>query len=249
MFSRHKRGHGIHSPFVFDLISRVFRNKTADDIVFKIEDIRKRCLTSGKTISVLDIGAGSSKMKGNIRKVSDIVRYSAVPEKYGILLSSLAAEFGKPAIVEFGTSLGISTLYLASASPESTVYSMEACSNTAGIAMDNFREAGINNIKVLNGTFDEMVPELVKEAVRPGMVFIDGDHRKESVLRYFEQMIEMSDSKTVIVLDDIHFSQDMEEAWDQIKKHKAVAFTIDLYRMGLVFFREGMNRFHYLIRY
>jgi predicted O-methyltransferase YrrM len=249
LFSRHRNGHGIHSPFIFDLISRVFRNKTANDIVLKIENIRKRCLSSEIIIRVVDLGAGSLKMKGDLRKVSDIARYSAVPKKYGVLLSALAAEFGKPAVIELGTSLGISTMYLASGCPGSVVFTVDACSETSGLAMENFSEAGFENIRLLNGSFESTIPELKKQSVRPGLVFIDGDHRRESVLRYFNQMAEISNSSTVIVLDDIHQSQEMEDAWNNVKLHKRVSATVDLYRLGLIFFREGMSRSDYVIRY
>jgi predicted O-methyltransferase YrrM len=249
LFSRHRNGHGIHSPFIFDLISRVFRNKTTDDIVLKIENIRKRCLSSERIIRVVDMGAGSLKMKGDLRKVSDIAKYSAVPEKYGVLLSSLAAEFGKPAVIELGTSLGISTMYLASGCPGSVVFTVDACPETSDLALKNFGGAGFKNIRLLNGSFDSTIPELIDKSVKPGLVFIDGDHRRESLLSYFNQMAEISDGNTVIVLDDIHQSQEMEDAWNEIKLHKSVTATVDIYRLGLVFFRGGMSRSDYVIRY
>jgi Predicted O-methyltransferase len=249
LFSRHRNGHGIHSPFIFDLISRVFRNKTANDIVLKIENIRKRCSSSEKIIRVVDLGAGSLKMKGDFRKVSDIARYSAVPKKYGVLLSALAAEFGKPAVIELGTSLGISTMYLASGGPGLVVFTVDACPETSGLAKENFSEAGFENIRLMNGSFDSTIPELKKQSVRPGLVFIDGDHRREPVLRYFNQMAEISNGSTVIVLDDIHQSREMEDAWNEVKLHKCVTATVDLYRLGLVFFRGGMSRSDYVIRY
>ncbi|HZL76892.1 MAG TPA: class I SAM-dependent methyltransferase [Bacteroidales bacterium] len=249
LFSRHRNGYGIHSPFIFDLISRVFRNKTGNDIVLKIENIRKRCSSSEKIIRIIDLGAGSLKMKGDSRKVSDIARYSAVPKKYGVLLSVLAAEFGKPAVIELGTSLGISTMYIASGCPGSVVYSVDACPETSSLAMENFGEAGFENIRLLNGSFDSAIQELKKQFVKPGLVFIDGDHRREPLLRYFNQIVEISDGSTVIVLDDIHQSREMEEAWNQVKQHKNVTATVDLYRIGLVFLRGGMSRSDYVIRY
>jgi predicted O-methyltransferase YrrM len=249
LFSRHRNGHGIHSPFIFDLISRVFRNKTANDIVLQIEKTRKRCSSSERIIRVIDLGGGSLKMKGDLRKVSDIAGYSAVPKKYGVLLSALAAEFGKPAVIELGTSLGISTMYLASGCPDSVVYTVEACPETSRIAMENFSAAGFKNICLMNGSFDNTIPELKKQTIRPGLIFIDGDHRREPVLRYFNQMAEISNSNTVIVLDDIHLSREMEDAWNEVKLHKSVTATVDLYRIGLIFFRRGMSRSDYVIRY
>jgi len=249
LLSDHKKGHGIHSPFVFDLASRVFRNKIDTDIVLSIEKIRKKMISDKRTIEVKDLGSGSEKMKTNLRKVSDIARYSPVPQKYGVLLSNLAAEFGRPVIIEFGTSLGISAMYMAASCTGSTVISMEGCPVLSEIAKSNFNEAGLNNIKLLTGGFDEVLPEIIKSDIKPGLVFIDGNHRKEPVLEYFNRMVEISDNNTVIVIDDIYHSKEMEEAWTDIKLSDKVSVTIDLFRMGIVFFRKGMNHNDYIIRY
>jgi predicted O-methyltransferase YrrM len=249
LVSCHKKGHGIHSPFVFDLVSRVFRNKIDHDIVFSIEKIRKKMISDKRTINVKDLGSGSEKMKTNLRKVSDIARYSPVPEKYGVLLSNLAVEFGDRHIVEFGTSLGISAMYMAASCSGATVHTMEGCPALSDIARTNFEEAGLNNIKLLTGEFDEVLPVILDKNIKPGLVFIDGNHRKKPVLEYFKRMVEISDNKTVIVIDDIHYSKEMEEAWINIKQSESVSVTIDLFRMGIVFFREGMNHNDYIIRY
>lgn len=242
-------GHGVHSPFAFDLVSRVFRNKIDPCVVCSIEKIRKDLLSEKTIIKVRDLGAGSGIMGKDTRKISDIARYSAVSEKYGILLSRLSEEFGAPSVVEFGTSLGISTMYLASANTGIPVFTMEGCPETAAVAETNFTKAGLDNITVLKGSFDASMPELKRKAGRPGLVFIDGDHRKEPVLRYFNEMAELAGPDTVIVLDDIYHSQEMGKAWEQIRKHPAVTLSIDIFRMGIVFFREGLNTMSYKIRY
>ncbi len=121
MFSRHKRGHGIHSPFVFNVVNRILRNKTNHKFVLTIEKLRKKNIHDRRTIDVMDLGVGSKRMKISSRKVSEIAKYTAIPEKYGILLSNMAAEYGKPSVIEFGTSLGISTMYLAAGCPGSVV--------------------------------------------------------------------------------------------------------------------------------
>ncbi len=185
IFSGHRRGHGIHSPFIFDVVSRVFRNKTDSEVVLRIEKIRKKLRNDTRIISVNDLGAGKEKYGQKNRKVSDIARYSAVQEKTGVLLSSLAAEYGNGAIIELGTSLGISTMYLASSSPEFQIYTIEGCNQCASVAKENFQEGGFNNIRSLTGSFDTVLPELFSAGVKPGLVFIDGNHRKEPLLRYF----------------------------------------------------------------
>ncbi|MDP3002154.1 MAG: class I SAM-dependent methyltransferase [Bacteroidales bacterium] len=249
LLSRYRNGHGVHSPFVFDLVSRVFRNKTDPDIVCNIETVRKRLISDRRSIIVKDLGSGSEKLKTNLRKVSDIARYSSVPVKYGVLLSNLAAEFGKPLIVEFGTSFGISTMYMAASCPDAVVYTMEGCHATAEIASHNFKEAGLNNIKLITGSFDEILPDITNTGINPGLVFIDGNHRREPVVNYFNRMAEISDNKTVIIIDDIYYSREMKEAWNEIKQNEKVSLTVDIFRLGIVFFREGIDHNDYIIRY
>jgi predicted O-methyltransferase YrrM len=249
LFSRHRSGHGIHSPFVFDLVSRVFRNKTESSIVLTIEAIRKELISSTRSINVTDLGSGSSKMKADLRKVSDIARYSPVNRKYGNLLASLAREYGRPAILELGTSLGISTMYMAMSSTYTRVYTVEGCRATSEIALENFRSAGISNIVVMNRPFDEVLPEIGRAIPAPGLVFIDGNHRKEPLIHYCREIFSRSGTKTVIIIDDIHSSPEMEEAWQELTKVEEVTLTIDIYQMGFLFFRKGLNHLNYTIRY
>jgi len=249
LLSSNRKGHGIHSPFVFDLVSRVFRNKIDSDIVLSIEMVRKRLISDKRSIFVKDLGSGAESSKTNFKKVSEIARYSPVTSRFGVLLSNMAKEFGSPLIIEFGTSFGISTMYLAASCTDTNVYTMEGCPETVEIAKQNFSEVGLNNIKVFNQSFDDILEDISTPDNKPGLVFIDGNHRKDPVIKYFVKMAEISDSDTVIIIDDINYSKEMEEAWEEIKRYEKVTLTVDIFRMGIVFFREGMNNKNYIIRY
>lgn len=249
LFSGHRNGHGIHSPFVFNLVSEIFQNKISDEVVFKIESIRRQMLKDTRSIHVNDLGSGSKKMKDNVRSLSDIARYSAVNKKYGALLYNLATLFGSPYIIEFGTSLGFSAMYMASSSPENVVYTLEGCSGTLEIASANFREARLENIKIMPGPFDESLKILGNSTTCPGMIFIDGDHTREATLRYFEKVAAMAGNDTLVIIDDINYSSGMADAWKEIKKNRGVTISIDICKMGLVFFRKGINPGSYIIRY
>ena len=247
--SSHRRGHGIHSPFVFDLIQKVFRNKTAPDVVLDIEKVRKTLMRENRVIRVKDLGAGSKKMKSNLRRISDIARFSSVPSKYGRLLTNMATVFGDTGILELGTSLGLSTMYLAAGQKDGKVYTIEGCPETLSVASGNFSHCGFTGIKTMSGSFDEMIPVFAEEKIIPGIIFVDGDHRKESVIRYYEKVKQFSGENSVIILDDIHISSEMGEAWKEIKMDSSISITIDIHRFGIVFFRKGMTRTDYKIRY
>jgi len=249
LISRHKRGHGIHSPFIFDVVSRVFRNKTDAEIVFKVEQIRKKMIADKRIIQVHDLGSRSELTKEYQRRVSDIAKKSPVTRKYCRLLSNMAAEFGNPLIIELGTSLGISAMYLAASCKDSQLITIEGSPSTAAIAKQNFQEAGISNIKLIDGPFDDALPGTLDGALKPGLVFIDGNHRKAPLIKYFNQIAEISDSKTVVIVDDISYSREMHEAWNEIKIHKKVSVSVDIHRMGIIFFRGGINHNNYIIRY
>lgn len=249
LLSRHRKGHGIHSPFVFDLVSRIFRNKIDPDIVCCIENIRKKNISDPRKIVVNDLGSGSKKMESGLRKVSDIAKYSPVPGKYGVLLSNMAAEFGSPIIVELGTSLGISTMYMAKSVTGAIVNTIEGSKAISEIAVENFKEAGLDNIRIFTGPFDEIMPDILSGNDKPGLVFIDGNHRKEPLISYFKQIEAAAGSKTVVIIDDIYYSGEMLDAWNEIKVRSKVSVTIDIFRMGIVFFRQGITRNNYIIRY
>ena len=221
------------------------------DIVLSIEETRKAMKADRRTIKVNDLGAGSSSatLKGDWRKVSDVARHSSIPPKYGKLLFNLAAEFGGKYIVELGTSLGISTLYLAAGSPHSEVHTIEGCSNTLSVATENFKKLGFTNIREYSNSFDDGLKKIESDIPSAGLVFIDGDHRREALNKYLDSVIKIVGDKGVVVIDDIHVNREMTRAWKDILQDDRVTTSIDIYRMGIIFFRKGLTRSNYVIRY
>ena len=247
--SGHRKGHGIHSPFLFNVVSGIFQNKTDPEIVFKIETLRKKMKKDKRVINFRDYGSRTIKREPDLRRVSDIAKHSPVSKKYGQLLFRLSSAFGKQMIIEFGTSLGISTMYLAFSRPDSHVYTMEGCQEVSEIARENFREAGLSNIILLTGRFEDLFTEIRTPGIRPGLVFIDGNHRQTPTLDYFNLVAGISGDETVVVLDDIYHSPEMAEAWGIIRNDGRVTATIDIFKMGIVFFRRNITPGSYLVRY
>jgi predicted O-methyltransferase YrrM len=218
---------------VFDLVSRVFRRKIDQSLLLKVEQIRGKMKSDRRRIPLNDPGSW----------------YSPVTSKYGWLLSNMAAEFGKPLIIELGTSLGISTLYMAASCKDARIITIEESKETALIARQNFVEAGIDNIDILEGSFDETLATFPHKNIKPAMIVINGIHQKDAVIRYFNLLSEISGNNTVFVIDNINYSKVMAEAWNELKLHKNVTVSINIFRMGILFLRTGINHNNYVIRY
>ena len=244
------KGHGIHSPFVFDLVVKVLNDETKYAVYKEIELQRSMLLGNETILAVEDFGAGSAKGLKKNRVVQQIAAGSLKKPKYAQLLYRLVHYFQPKQIVELGTSLGITTAYLAKAKQDAQVLTMEGSTAISRIAEDVFKKLQLQNIHLVTGNFDETLKSNISQLPTVNFAFIDGNHRKKPTLNYFHQLLEHADDTTVMVFDDIHWSKEMEEAWETIKLHSAVTLTIDLFFIGLVFFRkEQKEKEHFVIRF
>ena len=244
------KGHGIHSPFVFDFIKNVLNDKTSYPAYQSIEKIRKQLLADSTVIEVKDFGAGSTVIKTNKRVVSAIAASSLKPKKYAQLLYRIVQYYKPETIVELGTSFGITTAYLASANETSKVFTCEGSAAIASIAKQNFEALQLNNVQLTQGDFATTFFPLLSDLNTIDFAFIDGNHRKEPTLEYFNQLLNHKTPATILIFDDIHWSSEMEDAWNTIKQHPAVTLTIDLFFIGIVFFNADINhKQHFTIRF
>lgn len=244
------KGHGIHSPFVFEFITKILNDKKEYPAYERVEHLRSQLLIDDSIISVDDLGAGSSVSKTNKRKISSIAKNAAKPKKYAQLLYRIVQYYKPATIIELGTSLGITTSYLGLANPSSKIITMEGASTVAGLANRNFKALELDHIELVEGNFDETLSSIIYHLSSIDLAFIDGNHRKEPTLNYFKQLLSKSTASSIFIFDDIHWSKEMEEVWDEIKDHSSVNCSIDLFFIGLVFFRKEIReKQHFKIRF
>lgn len=244
------KGHGVHSPFVFDFIIHVLNDKKKSDSYFKIEQLRKELLKNNQTIEVEDFGAGSAVIPFKKRIVKDIASSSLKKKKYAQLLFRIANYYDSKMIVELGTSFGITTSYLASANTDSKVFTFEGAKNIAHIARHNFEKLKLKNIELTEGDFKKTLPLLNKKFEKVDLLFVDGNHRKDPTLEYFNFFLSKATNNSIFIFDDIHWSAEMEEAWKLIQAHPSVTLSIDLFFIGLVFFSSDFKvKQHFTIRF
>lgn len=244
------KGHGVHSPFVFDFIKFVKNDTKKYNCYTEIEKLRKELLANRNFIDVEDFGAGSSVIKTNRRAVYKMAQSSLKPKRFAQLLFRIVQYYKPQTIIELGTSFGITSAYLAAGNPSATLYTMEGSSAVAEIASKNFNSLGLTNVKLVEGDFGKTLQPLLSSLNNIDLAFVDGNHKKEPTLKYFEQLLEKSGENSILIFDDIHWSREMEEAWAIIQQQEAVTLTIDLFFIGIVFLRKDFKvKQHFSIRF
>lgn len=237
-YFRAKTIYDVHSPFVYQFTEEVLEDDRWYYAFNEIEQVRTYMMNDKRKIEITDMGAGSQVEDKKERSISSLAKHSANQAFVCRMLFKIVNLYKPKTLLELGTSLGISTNYQAAASLNGQMLTIEGCPNTAHLAQGNFKLTKAENITLLNGSFDEILPTAFKELSELDYVFVDGNHRKEPTLLYFEQCLEHAHENSVFVFDDIHWSDGMEAAWKVIQNHPQVTLTIDLFFFGVVFFRK-----------
>jgi len=248
---RAKSKFDLHSPFVYQIYAHILNNKSRYDEFRSIEKLRTRLLKDQGYIKMSDLGAGAGDIPWchRIVPMKKVIKRSCVKPAYGQLLFRIARHFQPAIMVELGTSLGMSTSYLAMGNPQGQITTIEGCQETAALARKNFELLGLSNVQQVTGSFENILPGLLQNLGKVDLFFIDGNHRKKPSLQYFNQCLQHIHDDSVLILDDIHWSVEMEEVWKEIQDHPSVIITIDLFRMGLVFFKEGLSKEDFILHF
>ncbi len=240
--------HGVHSPFVFALVTQCFYNKKTYPEYLVLENYRNALLENKNTIEVTDFGAGSRIFRSNTRAINQIAKNAGITKKRAQLLFRITKYFQPTTILEIGTSLGLATAALSSGNPKAKITTLEGCPKTARIAKEQFEKFNFKNIDVVINEFTSYLQTYTLHPATFTLIYFDGNHSKQATLAYFELLLPTITNKTLWIFDDIHWSADMQEAWQIIKQHPKVTVTIDTFQWGLVFFRTEQEKEHFTIR-
>lgn len=243
-----KNEHGVHSPFVFSLVTKCFYDKMKYPEYSILKNYRNSLLQNKSTIEVTDFGAGSRVFKSNKRQISKIAKTAGISSKRAELLFRIVNYFQPENILEIGTSLGLATTALALGNKKTKIISLEGCPNTVNQCQLQLQKFNINNIEFINTEFSSYLSNFQLPTSNFQLIYFDGNHSKKATLDYFELLLPTIANDSVWIFDDIHWSKDMEEAWEIIKNHSKVTVTIDTFQWGIVFFRKEQEKEHFVIR-
>jgi predicted O-methyltransferase YrrM len=239
--------HSIHSPFFFDFYNQVIRGKT-DPLFSEIEKTRNRLLENRSLVKMQDLGAVSPHFKNEDREIGRIAATSLSKEKNCLLFYRITRYAEAKSMVELGTSMGITSLYLSHA--EGTqLTTFEGNPAMVNLALTNFEYFDRKNIELIEGNIEQTLPDYLQNPAKIDFALIDANHRYEPTIRYFNWLAKRMADHGVLVIDDIYYSEEMGRAWNELKKHDLVYGSIDLFRCGILFFDLALNKQHFIWKY
>lgn len=237
--------HSIHSPFFFDFYVNVIKASKQDEGHEPVEAIRTSLLENKTPIEMADLGAGSHRHNGNTT-IAQVAKVSLSSVRLSNLYERICHYNDSKYIVELGTAMGINTLYLANNNSKK-VFTFEGSQSLINIALTHFELFDKQNIKLIEGNIDKTLPQFLQATDKINFVLMDANHRYEPTIRYFNQLVRRLNEKSIVVIDDIHWSEEMEKAWKELHKHELVYGSIDLYRCGILFFDPALNKQHFIL--
>ena len=240
-----KGRHGIHSPFVYGLVDKCMQIHISSEDEATLKKVKKSFNDDSRIIEVEDFGAGSKKM-GSKRTVKQLFKTSSSNGKFGRFFYQLSNFYQPKNSLEFGTSIGIGSVHFAIGSPSSNVTTIEACKETYSIATANFRANQLKNIESIHSTFNDYLDS--KPSQQFDLIFIDGHHDGTALLDYLERLQPNYHDQTIILVDDIRWSDSMFEAWNKLVSSNQFNVSIDFFRMGMLVPRSGQMKEHFVLK-
>ena len=236
--------HSLHAPFIYKFYTQVIKNKVHNNSFAAVQQLRSKLNQARTPISYQDFGAGNQSVTS--KTIGKISRTSHQP-KVAHLLFSIALRFKPGSILELGTSLGLSTLCMASAAPEASITTLEGSQSLSQLANDHFELLGATHIHSVVGNIDHTLDEVVNQLEVIDLLFMDANHQHQATLTYFNKCLPKLHQHTIVVVDDIHWSHQMEKAWEELIAHSKVTLSIDLFYAGVLFFKPDITKSHVIL--
>lgn len=238
--------YGVHSPFVYDLMTKR-RKKIPQNEARLLNELRQQLYTNDEFIEINDFGTGSRVFDSNFRQIQKIAKISGISPYWGKKLYTLVNYLQPESILELGTSLGLSTAYMAAAQHQVKLTSIEGCASTHKVARSSLKDWPYGKLNLINDSFDSALNNL-KAGQTFDMIYFDGHHAKQPTLNYFERCLSFANESSVFFFDDIYWSKEMKETWQELIERKEVTLSIDCYKWGILFFRKKQDKQHFILR-
>lgn len=240
----------LHSPFVFKLYNTCIKRQPTQPELAPIEAIRKKAVSNQQLVSQHDFGARRAERKVATRPISHFAKHHAKPARISQIIFHLIKNYGYKNCIELGTSLGFTSMHIAKALQQGgQLTTIEGAHEIAAAAEQHFITTETqNNIKQVIGNFDTALPDVLNRHEQVDFAFVDGNHTYEATNQYFNLLLSKAHYNSLIIIDDIYWSPEMTRAWREIQQHERVTVTVDLFYIGLVYFRKKQAKEHFKLR-
>ena len=245
-FSRHSKGYGIHSTFVYNFILNTFKKKVSMQISSDILRFRNDLYSNNTIVSSQAFGASNNSARV---VVSKLAHSSSSRIKYLKLLVSIINYMNYTDILELGSCCGLSAAAMGISSSNVNVYTVEGDEYRFNIAKEYINKWKLNNINPICSDFNSVLDRFANSEKKFDLIFIDGDHSYKSTIKYFNKALQLLSENGVIVIDDINWSKGMKMAWMEIKSYDKVRLSIDVYQMGIIINLQNFAKQNFTIRY
>ena len=239
--ARHKGGHGIHSPFLFRLITEVIEDRKNNPEYEIIERLHNRAFE----ILPKNIGASFPKINHqadwSLLKLSTLYNKAELPAKYRKMVVRLIYEFEPSAIIHFGPALGVNLAAMAIANNFRPVYQISGDPAYDIFAAELLSDSMIPNVCFLS---ENEVPP-----IQPSFILVNSPDNPGKLRKVVQQCLRRHVDNDVLILRGIHQSVEMETIWRELIGNKIVRVSIDQFEIGLVLFRKGLQKEDFIHRF
>jgi hypothetical protein len=239
--ARHRRGHGIHSPFLFHLITEVVEDKRK---LPEYEFVKK---LKNKAIQLLDNCSDASftnvyqQFNLALSNPHQLYKKVELPFRYAKVVFRLIREFKPSVIANYGPTFGVNLALMAIADNNSIVYQLinDASCNT--ISKELLNDSAISNIRFFHE--DSVLTS------SPEFIYVNypgNPGRSRSVIQI---ILENHGADDVLIIRGIHESAEMEIYWMEVIESGSVHVSLDLFEIGIVLFRKGLQKENFIHRF
>ena len=217
-------------------------NKQELKIFDEIEKIREDIKNKNIEIQYLDFGAGtpeSNKTKQEMYTGSKTLKSTknlctiGLKEDWAKFLYKIVKENRPKIVLELGTCCGFSSIYMSKASNDTQIYTIEGAKEVAEIAKNSIQKANCTNITQIVGRFQDVLKPLLNELKEINLAFIDGHHDKNATIEYYNIIKPYLSKESIVIFDDINWSNGMKEAWEEILKDNNIKKSENLGKLGI----------------
>ncbi len=236
----------VHSPFLYELIEEVIRKKSYDHKLDSLLQWQDSLRGNPGRLAWEELGAGK---KVNKKRIKRFYRQTLRPFSQYRILSGLVRFTKAREVLELGTGLGLSTLALAAGNDHVRVHSIEGNKALCDFVRIHSTPYHNGNIEFMHGRIGSTLALVLPKMKKVDLVFLDGNHRYHPSIRYYDLLRPYLHESSLLVLDDIHWSRGMEWAWEELSARPEVGLSVDLFHFGLLFFRQDLEKRHFILRY